>query len=216
MNVNSFEITGFQPYYERLFYTWIYCMLSSKAKILWIKWHAYVSCFFLPLALLFVFTGVLYLFDIEGGDSAHNEYIVKTELKFPIKETQAEEFALKIIELHNIEISSGLALPENYYRYLDDQGWWDLHQELTLSPLPEQNAVKVIVKYSDLWHQFVYIHKGLAGDIFYVLSILFGISLFFSLLSGSIVALVMPKLKKNAALSMGAGFLTLVIAYFLS
>jgi hypothetical protein len=191
-------------------------MLSSKAKILWIKWHAYVSCFFLPLALLFVFTGVLYLFEIEGGDSSHDEYIIKTELRFPLKESKAEAFALSFIEQHKIEITSGLPLPENYYRYQDDQGWWDLHQEFTLSPLPEQNSVKVIVKYSNLWRQFVYIHKGLAGDIFYVLSILFGISLFFSLLSGSIVALVMPKLKKNAALSMVAGFLTLVLAYVLS
>ncbi len=191
-------------------------MLSSKARIQWIKWHAYISCFFLPLALLFTFTGVLYLLDVKGGASSYDEYIIQTEKHFPLKEIDAEVFALAFIKKHNIEIINGEKLPDNYYTHDDDQGWWDFHQQITLSPLKEDSSVKVIVEYNDLWRQFVYIHKGIAGDIFYVLSILFGISLFFSLLSGSIVALVMPKLKKNASLSMLAGFVILILAYALS
>jgi hypothetical protein len=191
-------------------------MLSSKARIQWIKWHAYVSCFFLPLALLFTFTGVLYLLEIEGGPSSHDEYILQTDKKFPLKEEEAEKFAVVFIKENNIEIINGQTLPDNYYLHDGDQGWWDFHQQITFSPIQEDNSVKVIVEYNNLWRQFVYIHKGIAGDIFYVLSILFGISLFFSLLSGSIVALVMPKLKKNASLSMLAGFVVLILAYALS
>ena len=107
-------------------------------------------------------------------------------------------------------------MPDNYYTHDDDQGWWDFHQQITFSPMQEINSVKVIVEYNNLWRQFVYIHKGIAGDIFYVLSILFGMSLFFSLLSGSIVALVMPKLKRNASISMLAGLVVLILAYILS
>lgn len=73
-------------------------MLSSKARIQWIKWHAYISCFFLPLALLFTFTGVLYLLDVKGGASSYDEYIIQTEKHFPLKEIDAEVFALAFIK----------------------------------------------------------------------------------------------------------------------
>ena len=188
-------------------------MLSSKARILWIKWHAYLSCFFLPFALLIALTGILYLFDIKGGPSQEYQYKIATPLEFPLKEELGEQF-IKEYFLNN-NMSDQLPLPEHYFLDHDVQGWWDFHREIVLVPL-ENNQLKIIVETNGWWRQLLYIHKGIAGDLFVVFSILFGISLLFSLLSGTIVALVMPKLKRNAMVCMVAGFLALVMAYFVS
>lgn len=188
-------------------------MLSSKARILWIKWHAYLSCFFLPFALLIALTGLLYLFDVKGGAAEKFEYQIETELAFPLKENLAESFIVE--HFSNEKLTRHLPLPENYYIDGDVQGWWDFHSEVVLIPL-ENNQLKIVVENNNLWRQLLYIHKGIAGDIFVVFAMLFGISLLFSLISGSIVALVMPKLKQNALVFMTAGFVALVVAYFMS
>ncbi len=188
-------------------------MLSSKARILWIKWHAYLSCFFLPFALLITLTGLLYLFDIKGGASQEFEYNSETELTFPLEESLAKKYIVEYFS--NEELSRHLPLPENYFLDGDVQGWWDFHDEVVLIPLKDKR-LKIVVEKNSFWRQLLYIHKGIAGDIFIVFGILFGISLLFSLISGSIVALAMPKLKRNAAVFMTAGFMALVAAYLMS
>jgi len=188
-------------------------MLSSKARILWIKWHAYLSCFFLPFALLISLTGLLYLFDVKGGPSQEYQYKIETELDFPLQEKQAEKFIIEYFS--NKDLGRHLPLPESYFLDGDVQGWWDFHSEVVLIP-HENNQLKVVVETNNLWRQLLYIHKGIAGDIFKVFAILFGISLLFSLLSGTLVALMMPKLKRNALIFILGGFMALVTAYFMS
>lgn len=188
-------------------------MLSSKARISWIKWHAYVSCFFLPFALLVAITGILYLFDIKGGASESFEYKISTDQVFPLEEKSAAQFMVNYFSENGL--TQHLPLPDNYFLDHDVQGWWDFHSEVVLIPL-EDNQLKVVLETNDFWRQMLYIHKGLAGKIFVVFGILFGISLLFSLISGTVVALVMPKLKKNAVVFMLGGGASLVFMYFIS
>lgn len=188
-------------------------MLSSKSRILWIKYHAYISCFFLPFALLIALTGILYLFDIKGGPSEKFEYLLSEEIDFPLEKKEAKAF----IENYLTEKQNGLhlPLPSNYWEDHAIQGWWDFHGGVMLDA-HDDNQLKIQVETNNLMRKLLYIHKGIAGDIFVIFGILFGISLLFSLLSGTIVALVMPKLKKNAVIFMLAGALSVLVTFFAS
>lgn len=188
--------------------------ISSKSRILWIKWHAYISCFFLPFALLIALTGVLYLFEIKGGASEKFEYTIETELDFPLPKAQLEA-AIKN-KFSSLGVHSELfPLPVEYFEIIDMQGWWDFDHEILITDHGD-GAIKVIIEENNLWRQMVFIHKGIAGKAFFVFSVLFAISLIFSLLSGTVVALVMPKMKRNASIFIGVGFLSIMLIYGLS
>jgi len=183
--------------------------MSSRTRILWIQWHAYMSCFFLPLALVYVVSGVLYLFDIEGGPEETrtiNILLTVAQLEnYPANDEQARQF---------VKAFYPEALPEFYYQISESQGWWDLNQVIILTT-PENGRTSLIIEENDIWRQLLYIHKGIVGDLFKVLGILLGISLFFSLVSGVVVALAMPKMKRPAMQWLLAGSITLIISFWL-
>jgi len=188
-------------------------MLTSKARILWIKWHAYLSCFFLPLALIYALTGLLYLLEVKGGASETFEFPYSSA-SWPDSEQEARQAMEFLLEqegaLHH------LPLPNNYFSSPDWQGWYDIHQEISLVGEDEDHGAKLVIAKNNLLRQLMYIHKGIAGNIFRILGILLGISLLFSIISGAIVALAMPKLKRNAMLATCLGCLAVVIPYFSS
>jgi hypothetical protein len=188
-------------------------MLSSKARILWIKWHAYLSCFFLPLALIYALTGLLYLLEVKGGASETFE-LPYSSASWPDSEQEARK-ALESI-LKQQDALHHLPLPKNYFSSPDWQGWYDIHQEISLVAEDEDHGSKLVIEKNNLMRQLMYIHKGIAGNIFKVLGILLAISLLFSIISGAIVALAMPKLKKNATIACVLGCSTVLIAYLVS
>ena len=85
-----------------------------------------------------------------------------------------------------------------------------------MNPEPDQLQTTLIIEENDIIRQAIFIHKGIAGDVFVVLGILLGFSLLFSLISGVVVALAMPKMKKPAMQFMAAGTVILVVSYFLA
>ena len=188
-------------------------MLSSKARILWIKWHAYLSCFFLPLALIYALTGLLHLLEVKGGASETFEFPYSSA-SWPDSEQEAKQ-ALKSL-LKQQDAIHHLPLPKNYFVSPVWQGWYDIHQEVSLVAEDEDHSAKLIIEKNDLMRQLMYIHKGIAGNIFKVLGILLAMSLLFSIISGAIVALAMPKLKRNSTIACTLGCSTVLIAYFIS
>jgi len=190
-------------------------MLSSKARILWIKWHAYLSCFFLPLALVYALTGLLYLFDVKGGASQTFEYEFTTPLVFPLSEIQAQKLVTNFLS-QDSTTRVHLPLPNNYYHSPEVQSWWDFNQEIILVNAHDGELPHLVIEKNNLWRQLIFIHKGLAGELFHVMGVLLGLSILFSLLSGTLVALVMPKLKRNATLFISLGFVVVILAYGLS
>lgn len=188
-------------------------MLTSKARILWIKWHAYLSCFFLPLALIYALTGLLFLFEIKGGAAETFEYSY-SDIVWSHEEADARNESIRLLKQGNAK--QHLPLPENYFISDDWQGWYDIHQEVRLVAENAEHGAKIVIEKNNLMRQLLYIHRGIAGEIFKILGILLAISLLFSIISGAIVALAMPKLKKNATLATCFGLITLVTAYFLS
>ena len=191
-------------------------MLKSKTRLLWIRWHAFVSCFFLPFALLYALTGILYLFGIEGGPKEQREMTVTVSTPWPQQEAEAKVLALKLVP------EDFLPLPKNYYRDGDTHGWWDFHEELHLEPMTTASEeslsypVEVHWQTHNVMRQLLWIHKGLAGELLEWLGILMGVSILFSLLSGALVSLSLPSLKRQSVLYLTLGSITLLLAFVTS
>lgn len=183
--------------------------MKSKVRLIWMKLHAYFACFFLPITLLYVATGVLYLFDIKGGVKETFEYSVTLTTPWPESESKAKQIVENELNGKNHAI-----LPNDYY--LERGGihdWYGYKQEVILKPLEQPLQAMLIVKEHDLWHQFLLIHKGHAGKLFWIFGIGLGISLAFSLISGVVVSLQLPQLKKQSLLSIGLGGLVLIVVF---
>ena len=188
-------------------------MLSSKARILWIKLHAYLACFFLPFALLYALTGLLYLFDFQGSEITLQSVFVESKKPLPESESAALALYESFRKLHPQLPSER---PDNFWQ--DDHlvSWWHFRGEVLLKPAINEHGragFNVIVEDYDFLKQLHFIHKGLAGGFFKLLGILMGLSLLFSIISGAVVALAMPKLRLWSIRSAIAGSVILIAGY---
>ena len=179
-----------------------------KNRFTWMQVHTYFSCFFLPIALLYIVTGVLYLFGIEGGHSAEHEYVVSLPEGWPKDEESAKQIVLPIMEEHQLG-----KLPEDFY--LEDTwiGWFGYKREVFFDPKQDPTNAVLKVNEHDLWHQLLLIHKGHAGNLFWLFAILLGISLTLSVVTGLLLAISVPKLRKSSLWVTFLGLLALVAVF---
>lgn len=191
-------------------------MISSKARILWIKWHAYLSCFFLPFALLYALTGLLYLFDFKGSEITLHSVFIASEEQLPEEESTALNMYESFRKLHPDLPSER---PKNFWQDEHLVSWWHFRGEVMIKPATNESGqagFKVVVEDYDFLKQLHFIHKGLAGWLFKLLGILMGLSLLFSIISGAVVALAMPKLRLWSVRATVIGSIVLILAYGVS
>ncbi len=184
--------------------------MKSKARLLWIKLHTYFSCFFLPLTLLYIATGVLYLFDIEGGVRNEFEYEIALPNGWPTSESEAKTLMLPIVEKEKHG-----KLPPDFYLEDEYVGWYGYKQEIFITPTQDAHQAKLIVHKHDLWHQFLLIHKGHAGPLFWFFAIMLGASLVFSLISGLVIAIAVPKFRRSSVAFTVLGFFSVVFVFLI-
>ena len=149
--------------------------MKAKQRLLWMKLHAYFACFFLPITLLYIITGMLYFFDIEGENTAEFEYLVPLAQGWPETDLAAKE-----IVLVSLADKNHAQLPSDYYLYKGTHDWYGHEQEVNLVPTDDKKIAKLIVNEHDFLKQLLIIHKGYAGNLFKLFSIMFGFSLAFS------------------------------------
>lgn len=191
-------------------------MLSSKARILWIKYHAYVSCFFLPLALLYAITGLLYLLGFTGEHTTIQSVFVASDLALPQSELAASALYESFLVSHP-ELPA--QRPERFWQDDHMVSWWNVNGEIMLIPDTNTAGVagfKVVVDQYDWLMHLHFIHKGLAGTLFEILGVLMAVSLLVSIITGVVIALAMPKLKRLAVAFTVAGLATLIGALLVS
>lgn len=180
--------------------------MKSKNRLLWMKLHAYLACFFLPITLLYIVTGTLYFFGFDGDISAEYEYSVPLDNGWPTTAEQAKPIVLKaLLDKDHMD------LPADYYFYQGAHDWFGHEQAVILSKTKNVEIAKLVVKEHDLLQQLLVIHKGYAGDFFKIFSICFGFSLAFSVISGVVITLQLPQLKRSSIIAIiaGAGILLL-------
>lgn len=182
--------------------------MKSKLRVLWMRLHAYIACFFLPAAMLYALTGGLYLLGIEGGVRQEYHYQLELEAGWPKDQMVAE----KIVTAEMCRQGHCTGLPEDYYLWEGKHDWYGFKREVLLIPEAD-GQVTLEIREHDLWHQLLLIHKGHAGKFLKVFAILWGISLLFSLVSGVVLALNMPKIKRMSMASLVAGSIVLLAAF---
>lgn len=183
------------------------------------KLHAYLACFFLPLTLVYIVSGVLYLFDIKGGVKSESEYTIPLPQDWPQQKNDAEKLVIPLLQQYQLP-----ALPSDHYPQEHLHEWYGYQQNVFLSLTPAlktQEATKstkltaiLVVKQHDFIHQLLLIHKGFAGYLFWLMAIMLGLSLTFSLASGVVISLQLPQIKKTSLVSLAAGTLVLVVAFY--
>ena len=181
--------------------------MKAKVRLLWMKLHAYFSCFFLPLTLIYILSGVLYMFDIRGDVRQEYTYPVGIE-KMPESESAAQEIVSEILAEND-----HMSLPSDYSDRRGAHNWYGFKQQVSLQAAKESEGFEVIVKEFDIFRSFLMIHKGHAGIWFWVLGIFLGLSLTFSLVSGVIITLQLPQLKKPSLAMIGAGLASFVVFF---
>lgn len=178
--------------------------------MLWMKLHAYFACFFLPISLVYILTGMLYFFDIKGGISSEQEYFFTISNDWPANEQQAEALVKELLVDEKF-----VRIPEDYYLWEGKHDWYGWEREILLKPTDKQGIVEIHIMEHDFLKQLLVIHKGLAGAFFKLLSIMFGLSLTFSIISGVVITLQLPQLKLPAIYSAVSGALVLIVGFLL-
>lgn len=184
--------------------------MKAKTRLLWMKLHAYLACFFLPITLVYIVTGTLYMFDVKGKVADEFEYAVSLPAGWPATEAKA----LPIVNAFLLN-KPHAALSEDYYFEQGNHDWYGYKQEVILIKPDAGDTAKLVVKEHDLLLQLLIIHKGFAGQFFKWFSILFAASLSFSIISGVVITLQLPQLKTPALYSILAGAITIVIGFVL-
>lgn len=183
--------------------------MKAKTRLVWMKLHAYLACFFLPLTLLYISSGMLYFFDIKGQVTEEQEFFVELTQPWPTSEQEAEILVKKhLVGTRLVE------LPEDYFLWQGKHDWYGREREVLMSPTEQENVIEIHIMEHDWVMQMLIIHKGFAGIYFKLMSIGFGISLAFTILSGVIITLQLPQLKNTALWSIAAGVGFLLFGFF--
>lgn len=183
--------------------------MKPKTRILWMQLHAYIACFFLPAAILYAITGGLYMLGYEGGVKAEHEYHFELKGGWPEDKSVAKKIVVEQMAQRNHHES----LPGDYYLWEGKHDWFGFKREVLLIP-QEDGQVELKIIEHDFWKQLLLIHKGFAGKVLKVFSILWGLSLIFSQVSGVILALAVKKIRVNSVVSIMLGLSFLVTSYF--
>ena len=178
------------------------------ARKKWIQIHAYLSLFFLPVALLYAITGSLYIFGIKDlAGATINDY----ELEEAFSPGQEAKTMLGLLEKNNLQI------PKNQEVY-DYKGVPTMGSIWYNAALVKEKSGEYIMRTTQrsIYGILVLMHKSKGRFYFDVLAIGFAASLMFFYLSG-LVATSFAKEHRKAAFSMLAlGFIITPIAVFLS
>jgi hypothetical protein len=182
--------------------------MKAKTRMLWMKLHAYFACFFLPITLVYITTGMLYFFDIKGEVKSEVEYLFPLQQAWP----EDKDVAKKIV-IDYLQGDKFVELPEDYYLWEGKHDWYGREREVLFKPTDDEGVVEIHIKEHDFLMQLLIVHKGFAGIFFKVFSIMFGLSLAFSVISGVVITLQLPQLKKASLLSITAGGLVLLVGF---
>lgn len=182
--------------------------MKAKSRLLWMKLHAYFACFFLPITLLYITTGMLYFFDVKGEVTETFEYSVTLENGWPSQESDAYPIVMDAMKANQQK-----ELPADYYLYEGNHDWYGHERAVIFKPTDDPKIAKLIIEEHDLLKQLLIVHKGYAGIFFKLFSIMFGFSLAFSVISGVVITLQLPQLKNASLFAIMAGSLLLLIGF---
>jgi hypothetical protein len=180
-------------------------------RMLVIKLHAILACFFMPMALLYFISGGLYSFDIKGGVDKQ-VYSVALDRPFAPDLAQLSESVKTALDQHKLSLPTGnpaIRKKKGTYEYR----WGDLKRLVVVHPTDDPLKVELVYRERSPLTQLMRVHRAEAGSPIRILSLSLVVSLIFILGSGVFLAVGIPKLRQTALLALGAGFV-MILAIF--
>lgn len=170
--------------------------------------HIYVSLFFLPCAVLFALTGIVYILgaDQDTGLKVENYKLVKN-----IEAGKEKDALIQYLQENNLKIPSNTEVIKGKDKGVTIGG---AHYSANIAPIA-QNEYAITLKTRSFLGDMIMLHKDKGAWYFSVLSIAFGIALFLLYISGLIITLFASKKDRQKQLAtLGAGIvITILLAY---
>ena len=179
------------------------------AKKDWMKIHTYLSLFFLPMCVIYVLTGIGYIFDFKD-DAGAKIY----EFTLPNTPQKGEEAAVMIETLK----ANNLKIPSNTDIKIQkgNPSMGSVSYSVSIEADRKSGEMKVRVVDRSLYGILVLMHKAKGAVYFNAVAICFALSLAIFYLSGLIMTSFCKNKRKSAGVAFGAGFVITAIAIYLS
>jgi hypothetical protein len=163
---------------------------------------------------MYLVTGAFYTGGIKGGyTSASHQLELSSELTADKKILEA--MIIKELDARGISHPTGKSKIKKggtsfYFE------WTGSNRDVTLSPTADPTIATLKIKDTSFYRSFVQLHKAKGSKPFKVFAIAWGIGLGVLLLSGSIMALQSPMLRKTSIISAICGFIAFIIFFIIS
>ncbi|BDB65843.1 membrane protein [Helicobacter cinaedi] len=181
----------------------------------WMQMHLYLSLFFLPAALIYAITGVLYIFEIRQNSGAT---IIDIPLDSMPQKGQEEEFIITILTKNNLQIPK-----DTQVRMMKGNlSMGNIKYSVSLSKDKEGKPMLRTID-RGLYGILMLMHKSsgskheIAGfklSYFDFIAIGFGLSMLLFYLSGLIVTSFCKGKRKVAVSVLGGGFILTALAVY--
>lgn len=171
-----------------------------------IQMHMLLAAFLLPLALMYLVSGILYTLDVKG-------HIKKQEIMVPLEQAfvpnleDLKKQTINILKQKHMPTPGGepsLKKRKGVYELY----WSDLKYAVKLQATSHPMTARLTVKKRNFLAQVMRIHRAEAGLVFQVFTIILVLGLMTILLSGVYMALMVPKFKRPVLWVMSLGFAT--------
>ncbi len=178
------------------------------------RFHVVIASFFCTAGIMYLVTGGFYTWGIKGG---YDKTTYEISLPKPLEADlgSLRDFASTELTERKIEFPTGKAKVKNVGTSFQLE-WTGSNRDVILKPTKDIMTAKLKIKETTFYRTFVQLHKAKGGKAFKFFAAAWAIALLALFGSGLALALQSPKLRSPALISMGCGFLTFVIFYFIS
>ncbi len=188
--------------------------MSGKSLNFLINVHLILSCFFLPAAVLFFITGACYTMGIVGSYQT-KEYVLPVDAPLQADLDTCRAMAMALLE------SEGFSPPSGGERIRRTGAsfvyeWTGSNRDVLLSPAEDPGKVRAEVKNTTFFRRMVQLHKAKGGAFFKWYAVGFAISFMVVLVTGAVMSLLRPSLRKKAIAAAGSGLIALALFILLS
>lgn len=168
----------------------------------------------LPAAIMFLLTGALYTWGYKGS---YVKEVYQVPLNQPISPDVGELTNIVEAELDKLAVTAPEGKPRlKVYGSHFLLEWTGSSKDVVLEPTADDLVAKLTVKDTTWYRSLVQLHKAKGGTVFKVYAALFALALALLLISGFIMALQLPKLKRSTIITSLIGFLSFLLVVWLS
>ncbi|MCH6256238.1 PepSY domain-containing protein [Puniceicoccaceae bacterium K14] len=185
-----------------------------KDRRLFMSIHALLAAFILPAVVMYIVTGALYTW---GEKGSYNSEGYEIQLTQPLQADLGSLTALVKQELNKRELRAPEGKPKvKKYGSHFLLEWTGSSKDVILEPTDNALVASITIKETTWYRSLVQLHKAKGGTAFKVYAAFLAIALGLILVSGYVMALQTPPLKRATLVTTVLGIATFAIFALIS